>query len=229
MSRLIDIGGLQFTYSELQKGFLEFKPVDALVSSAKIAESLLSLSVKGIKDIIGTQDNFVILSSGSTDKLLKRLSLLVLEMPKPRDWKIPVYFSENLDWALVLKATGMTRKKYIKSFLKCDLKVDMLGFIPGFVYLDGLDTKLQVPRKKIPQLNDRKNTLAVGGPYAGIYSIASPAGWNIIGEIPIDILQKNQKLPVPFTIGDRLIFDRIDRASFEVLKIESLTIQKYNA
>jgi len=229
VSGSINISGHKCVYRQLTEGIIEFTPVEHKPSAAKIAECLWAMKIKGIQEVIGTQDNFVIISNTKIQKLIRRLGKVHLKIPKSKKWFLPIYFSDTEDWGLVEKTSGMTRDAYVDLFLKSKLKVEMLGFIPGFIYLKGLNKRLQAPRKKTPVHNPLKNALAVGGPYAGIYSLPSPAGWNIIGEIPIDILQIDAERPVPFAIGDRLVFREIDRTSFEEMKSKILTIQDYNA
>ena len=60
-------------------------------------------------------------------------------------------------------------------------KVYMLGFAPGFPYLGELDPRLHTPRLESPRSRVPAGSVAIGGEHTGIYSVASPGGWNIIG------------------------------------------------
>ena len=80
----------------------------------------------------------------------------------------------------------------------------MFGFLPGFVYLQMLPDELQVPRKESPTARTQPNAFAIGGPYAGVYSLPSPAGWNVIGQLQESLLQTDQLPPVSLRPGDRV-------------------------
>ena len=60
-------------------------------------------------------------------------------------------------------------------------RVHCLGFAPGFPYLGGLDPALLTPRLATPRTRVPAGSVAIGGEHAGIYSVASPGGWNLIG------------------------------------------------
>lgn len=59
--------------------------------------------------------------------------------------------------------------------------VAMIGFIPHFPYLIGLDKRLETPRLSSPRTKVPAGSVAIGGGQTGIYPTESPGGWNIIG------------------------------------------------
>jgi KipI family sensor histidine kinase inhibitor len=61
--------------------------------------------------------------------------------------------------------------------------VSMLGFLPGFAYLRGLDPSLVVPRRSSPRGRIDAGSVAIAGEYAGIYPFASPGGWHLLGKV----------------------------------------------
>ncbi len=65
-----------------------------------------------------------------------------------------------------------------------DYLIDMLGFLPGFAYLGGLDPRLHTPRLSIPRTEIPAGSVGIGGAQTGIYPLASPGGWQIIGRSP---------------------------------------------
>jgi len=115
---------------------------------------------------------------------------------------LPVRFGDSPDWERVCRHTGLTKSQYQADLLRCRLSVAMIGFLPGFVYLKGLPARLQVPRKETPDRRAAANSFAVGGAYAGIYSLESPAGWNVLGEMGMNVLRLDQLPPVSLQPGD---------------------------
>ena len=67
-------------------------------------------------------------------------------------------------------------------------KVYVLGFAPGFPYLGDLDPRLHTPRLPSPRTRVPAGSIGIGGEHTGIYSVASPGGWNIIGHTALKIL-----------------------------------------
>lgn len=65
--------------------------------------------------------------------------------------------------------------------------VYLIGFTPGFPYLGPLDPLLHAPRLRVPRARVPKGSVAIGGEHTGIYSIASPGGWRIIGHTEVDL------------------------------------------
>jgi KipI family sensor histidine kinase inhibitor len=65
--------------------------------------------------------------------------------------------------------------------------VFLIGFSPGFPYLGPLDSRLHAPRRDIPRAHVPAGSVAIGGEHTGIYSIASPGGWWLIGRTSTEL------------------------------------------
>ncbi|TVP80278.1 MAG: allophanate hydrolase subunit 1 [Puniceicoccaceae bacterium] len=95
--------------------------------------------------------------------------------------------------------------------------VHMMGFSPGFPYLEGLDPRLHLPRRDSPRNQIRPGSVAIGGPHAGIYSVASPGGWHLLGhtELPLFNPQAAQTDPLdPLRIASIFTLKPGDRVRF---------------
>ncbi len=66
---------------------------------------------------------------------------------------------------------------------------------PGFPYLGGLDPVLHTPRLASPRLRIAPGSVAIGGEHTGIYSVASPGGWNLIGQTPVTLFDPRAGSP----------------------------------
>lgn len=150
------------------------------------------------------------------------------EKTKNTTFKLPIYFSDHEDWKNVKYVTGFSKKEIIEKLLKTDLSISMFGFLPGFLYLSGLDPSLYVPRKTIPSKYIKANSIALGGKYVGLYSIDSPGGWHVIGQIPISILKTSQLPPVDINLGDQLKLHPIAKEEFEELLKKNISLKDYN-
>ena len=85
--------------------------------------------------------------------------------------------------------------------------VAMIGFLPGFPYLLGMDARLFVPRKSSPRLKVTKGSVGIGGFQTGIYPSDSPGGWQIIGTTPHELFDLEQLSYL--SIGDKVKFKPI--------------------
>ena len=65
--------------------------------------------------------------------------------------------------------------------------VFLIGFSPGFPYLGPLDSRLHAPRLDTPRPRVPAGSVAIGGEHTGIYSVASPGGWWLIGRTDSEI------------------------------------------
>lgn len=134
--------------------------------------------------------------------------------PKITQWKIPVcydtLFGMDLDTIAIEKQ--LTKEAIIQRHSEAIYTVYFIGFLPGFMYLGGLDEILVTPRKQTPRLKIGKGSVAIGGHQTGVYPFESPGGWNIIGNSPIEFFNLKNEVPCFAKSGDRIIFNPI---SFE--------------
>ncbi|WP_299222290.1 5-oxoprolinase subunit PxpB [uncultured Aquimarina sp.] len=127
---------------------------------------------------------------------------------KKRLWKIPVCYSN----ALAPELPSFAAKKSMNIDEVISLHtiplyiVYFIGFLPGFLYLGGLDDKLVTPRKSTPSLKLEKGSVAIGGNQTGIYPCDSPGGWHVIGKTPIDFFDLNAEEPCFALSGDKVQF-----------------------
>jgi KipI family sensor histidine kinase inhibitor len=87
-------------------------------------------------------------------------------------------------------------------------RVYLLGFSPGFPYLGDLDERLHTPRLPAPRPQIDPGSVGIGGVHTGIYTIASPGGWNIIGHTSEQLFDGSQAGEGMFLLkpGDRVRF-----------------------
>jgi inhibitor of KinA len=95
--------------------------------------------------------------------------------------------------------------------------VGMLGFMPGFPYLCGLDERLITPRRGTPRPRVPAGSVAIGGEHTGIYPLDSPGGWHVIGRTPVALFDVRADPPCLLLAGDRVRFVPISAEEFERL------------
>ncbi len=99
-----------------------------------------------------------------------------------------------------------------------DYRVRAVGFSPGFPYLDGLPEKLHTPRLDTPRTVVPAGSVGIGGAQTGVYPLASPGGWNLIGRTPLALFDAGATPPARLRVGDRVRFKTITRKEFESWK-----------
>ncbi|KAA3623018.1 MAG: allophanate hydrolase subunit 1 [Bacteroidetes bacterium] len=131
-----------------------------------------------------------------------------VNLPVPQKWEIPVIYDPpgNPDMQSVIHHTGLSYEAIIEIHQRGEYLVYMLGFLPGFIYLGGMDPRLSVPRKKVPDLKTPAGSVAIGGAQTGIYALESPAGWHIIGHTDMTFFDSKASPPAKIKPGDRVVF-----------------------
>ena len=93
----------------------------------------------------------------------------------------------------------------------------MLGFMPGFPYLGGLDKKLHTPRRSEPRLKIEAGSVGIANNQTGLYPMDSPGGWQIIGRTPLKVFDLNREPMTMYEAGDYIQFYEIDQEEYDQL------------
>ncbi len=113
---------------------------------------------------------------------------------------------DGLDLADVALKTNLTPAEVIDAHAGREYLVYCVGFAPGFTYCGALPEQLAVPRLASPRLHVPAGSIGIAGRQTGIYAVASPGGWNLIGRTRLRLFDPVADPPVRFKPGDRLRF-----------------------
>lgn len=140
-------------------------------------------------------------------------SLLALNIVKSTERhtsiiEIPVLYGgeDGPDLSYVASYCGLTEDDVILRHTSREYKVHMLGFLPGFPYLSGLDETIAVPRKEVPSALVRAGSVGIAGQQTGIYPLDSPGGWQIIGRTTLPLFGVTKTPPNTIQAGDTIKF-----------------------
>lgn len=152
---------------------------------------------------------------------LEQLSLPEFDPPCYR-WSIPVCYAgeQAPDMPAFAKAKRMTSEEIISLHTSATYTVFFMGFLPGFLYLGGLNQKLHHPRKPVPERVIPRGSVAIGGSQTGIYPAASPGGWHVIGNSPVTMFDHRMNPPCFAQPGDEIIFEAICPDTWQLLSLE---------
>lgn len=184
-----------------------------------------------ITEVIATEKEVLLkLADDFEEEQLDQLTTLQpASAQQPQVYTLPVWFNDQPDWTEIELVTGSTRAAIEARLVATPLTVGMFGFLPGFVYLEGLEPDLHVPRKAVPAKYVEAGSLAIGGKYVGVYALDSPGGWQVVGRVPISFLETPGLPPVRVRIGDQIHLKPIDQKEYEDLLQHPLTLMEYNA
>jgi inhibitor of KinA len=121
-------------------------------------------------------------------------------------FEIPVHYN-GLDLVVFESELGICKNEFIALHTAEIYTVAMIGFLPGFPYLIGLNPRLFLPRKSSPRPFVAKGSVAIAGFQTGIYAQDSPGGWQIVGTTAFSLFEI-EKSPMPNVLksGDKVKF-----------------------
>lgn len=118
---------------------------------------------------------------------------------------VPVRY-DGPDLEEVAARTGLTPAEVAARHAAPEYEVALLGFVPGFVYLSGLDPRLVLPRRASPRTRVPAGSVAIAGAQTGIYPAATPGGWHLIGHTDVRLFDPERDPPMTVRVGDRVRF-----------------------
>jgi inhibitor of KinA len=133
--------------------------------------------------------------------------------------EIPVCYGEEFgpDIGNVQTASGLTQEQVIQVHAAPEYLIYMVGFTPGFAFLGGLDERLFTPRLNTPRMHVPKGSVGIANNQTGMYPIASPGGWQIIGRTPLNLFAPEKKDPFLYRAGDKIKFVPISESEYNQL------------
>lgn len=163
--------------------------------------------------------------NGIADWLAAKLRERLKNPPKMEKFKgrtvdVPVCYGGEFgpDLARVAAQAKLSPEEIIKRHTKAEYLVHLIGFAPGFPYLGGLPKELQTPRHAKPRMVVPPGSVGIGGEQTGIYPLATPGGWNLIGRTPLRIFRPEETPPVLLAAGDKVKFRAISAEEFAKLE-----------
>jgi inhibitor of KinA len=130
--------------------------------------------------------------------------------------EIPVCYGGEFgpDLAPVAARCGLGTDEVIALHSGAEYTVYAIGFAPGFPYLGGLPAKLHTPRRSTPRTLVPAGSVGIGSGQTGIYPLATPGGWNLIGRTPLALFRLRKNPPALLHAGDRVKFRSISAEEF---------------
>jgi inhibitor of KinA len=130
--------------------------------------------------------------------------------------EIPVCYGEEFgpDLGAVAAYTGLSMDEVVRIHSCAEYVVYFLGFSPGFPYLGGMPDSIATPRLAQPVRSIPAGSVAIGGAQTGIYPVASPGGWRVIGRTPLRLFNADAESPALLAMGDCVRFVPVTRQEY---------------
>ena len=142
------------------------------------------------------------------------------EAGKKKVYEIPVCYGGEYgpDLENIAKHAGLSVQEVIEIHSSRDYLIYMLGFLPGFTYLGGLDERIHTPRLASPRLKISAGSVGIGGSQTGIYPLDSPGGWQLMGMTPVKTYDPDREVPILVEAGDYIRFVPVSEEEYFSIK-----------
>ncbi len=195
---------------------LELEPPVSLESQQRIwgLNQRLQLDA-GVLEVIPGMNNITLILRDPQQSALDAIERLQrwweeseAQLPESRLVEIPVIYGgeSGPDLVVVAEHAALTPGQVVELHSSSDYVVFFIGFQPGFPYLGGLDPRLHIPRRAEPRVAVPAGSVGIGGSQTGVYPLASPGGWQLIGQTHTALFDPLQQPPTLLRPGDRVRF-----------------------
>ncbi|WP_442799020.1 5-oxoprolinase subunit PxpB [Pantoea vagans] len=195
---------------------LELEPPVSLESQQRIWGLNQRLqSDAGVLEVIPGMNNITLILRDPQQSALDAIERLQrwweeseAQIPESRLVEIPVTYGgeHGPDLVVVAEHAALSPVQVVELHSSSDYVVFFVGFQPGFPYLGGLDPRLHIPRRAEPRVAVPAGSVGIGGSQTGVYPLASPGGWQLIGQTRTALFDPLQQPPTLLRPGDRVRF-----------------------
>jgi len=190
----------------------------------KYFKNIKEKEIEGITNLTPSYNKLIIsfdlnlTNFNSLKKIIENLELNKLEKTKSNIINIPICCEKEfaLDIKNLEKKLKISEEKIYERFFSKEYFCYMTGFIAGLPFLGDLDESLKSSRLETPRVKIPKGSVGIAEQFCNIYTFESPGGWNIIGNTPTNVFDKNNELkPNLINPGDTVVFKRISIDQFK--------------
>ena len=152
------------------------------------------------------------------DEILDSMDSVII--PAPQVIEIPVLYGGEMgpDLETVAAHNQKTVEEVINIHTSGEYLIYMLGFIAGFPYLGGMSKEIATPRLKSPRVKIEGGSVGIAGEQTGIYPVASPGGWQLIGRTPLKLYDAHRENPVLLEAGQYIKFCSVTKEEYELIE-----------
>ena len=191
---------------------------DTNIQVIRYFKSIQNENIEGINNLTPSYNKLIIsfdlkkTNFKNIKNIIENLTTTNIDSLKNKKVEIPVCTDEkfSLDIKRLEKILNISRENIYKNFFDKEFFCYMTGFIAGMPFLGDLDNNMRAKRLETPRVKVPKGSVGLTEQFANIYTYESPGGWNIIGNTPLNIFDKNkEKDPNLINPGDSITFKEI--------------------
>ena len=189
-----------------------------------LADALGKTSLLGLGELVPTYRSLLVhydplrLSCDEVKAFVLEVLQKCEEKPsfEPRVVEVPVVYGDEFgpDIEFVAEHNGLSVEEVIRLHAGATYTVYMLGFTPGFAYLGGMPEAVATPRLETPRTLVPAGSVGIAGEQTGIYPIATPGGWRLIGRTPLKLFDPEGDPPTLLKAGDVVRFVPISEGEY---------------
>ena len=193
----------------------------------KYFKSLKEKNIEGVINLTPSYNKLIVsfdlnkTNFSEIKKLIENENVNDININSVKIIEIPVCCDNNfaLDIERLETKLSLKREKIYEKFFEKEYFCYMTGFIAGMPFLGDVSEKLRAKRLKTPRVKVPKGSIGLTEQFCNIYTYESPGGWNIIGNTPLEIFNKeNLSKPVLINPGDKVKFNRITQEEYDKIK-----------
>lgn len=198
-----------------------------------VLASLRRVAIPGVCELVPTYSSICIHYDPlvlSYEALLNAIKQLKIQLSEDlaggsgRIVEIPVCYGGEYgpDLSFVAEHNGLTPEEVVKRHGEGLYLVYMLGFLPGFAYMGGMDESIACPRLTSPRTKIPAGSVGIAGTQTGIYPLTSPGGWQLIGRTPLKMFSINgEQTTFALSAGDRVRFVPITEETYREMEADA--------
>ena len=193
-----------------------------------LAAQIRAMHPKGVTEVLPAYRSLLIFYDQKKTTYRRLLSVLkkfsAMQAAKVQEKKririVPCHYGgeEGPDLMQMSRELGRSQEEIIQIHQSVDYKIYMLGFLPGFVYLGGLDERIHMPRLSVPRTKIPARSVGIGGSQTGVYPMDSPGGWRLIGRTPLSFYDQTADPPVLCRAGEYIRFVSVTEQEYELIR-----------
>ncbi|MFK7748026.1 MAG: 5-oxoprolinase subunit PxpB, partial [Kordia sp.] len=191
-------------------------------------QKIINFNIKVLLDVIQSNNSLLVIYDNlkmdckTLQHLLERLFSSIsgkFQSSTRFCWEVPVCYdaSFGIDLEEIAQKNELSIAEIITLHTSPKYQVFAIGFLPGFLYLGGLDKRLHIDRKSTPRLEVKKGAVGIGGIQTGIYPKSSPGGWQILGNSPLNFFDVSSEKPCFAKAGDFIKFVSISLEEYHTI------------
>ena len=193
----------------------------------KYFKNIKDKNIEGITNITPSYNKLIVsfdltvTNYSKIKKIIEKIEINDKSEKAKKLLEIPVCCENNLklDDGRLEKILKIKFDKILENFFNKEYFCYMTGFIAGMPFLGDINEKLRAKRLETPRVKVPKGSVGLTEQFCNIYTYESPGGWNIIGNTPLEIFNKdNQDDPALINPGDKVKFKQITKEEYDKIK-----------